>query len=327
MPPSSPAPRPHPRPGLRASAADSRWVAGARLRYRGSTPETFLHRLKALDFATTITLIGATALLSALPFVILVDALLANRQIEDDLTHHMGLNDQAAGIVDGLFQNPSFQSIPAIVLALLFSLAGMIGLAGMVQRLYEQTFARPHHRSRGQLPRRLLWIVSLCGWFALDSLLGAATRELPGGLVVDALAVMVVATAFFWVSMRLLLGRDVPPRDLLIPAAASALFWLVLKVVAALYFSATIINDSRLYGPVGVIFSLLTWFTAIAAVIVLGALTGEVWQHRGRVPDPEEVAEEQVDQQEGPPPAVPVQQLAAAAPEESEPLVSHREDP
>src|SRR4051794_27446496 len=67
----------------------------------------------------------------------------------------MGLDDQAARIVDGLFQNPSFQSIPAIVLALLFSLAGMVGLAGMVQHLYEQTFAQPHRRSRGQLPRLL----------------------------------------------------------------------------------------------------------------------------------------------------------------------------
>ena len=315
-PPPSSAPRPRPPThGLRASAADSRWVAGARRRYRGSTPERFVQRLKGMNFATTITVMGATALLSALPFVILIDALLADQGIEDDLTHHMGLDDQAARIVDGLFQNPSFQSIPAIVLALLFSLAGMVGLAGMVQHLYEQTFAQPHRRSRGQLPRLLLWIVILCGWFALDSFIGGATRRLPGGPVFDAIVVLILATGFFWVSMRVLLDRDVPPRTLVLPSAASALFWLGLKVFAALYFSTTIINDSRLYGPVGVIFSLLTWFTAIAAVIILGAMTGEVWQHRGRT---EHAADE-------PPPAIPTQQPSAQASEQSESVALHRQ--
>jgi membrane protein len=303
-PPSEPRPRP-PSQGLRAAAADNRWVAGARRRYRGSTPETFLQRLKDMNFATTITLIGATALLSALPFVILMDAFFANRRIEDDLTHHMGLNDRAARIVDGLFTNPSLQSVPAVVLALLFSLAGMIGLAGMVQHLYEQTFAQPHHKSRAQLPRLLLWVVTLCVWLALDSLIGAATGGLPGGPVLDALAVLVGATAFFWASMLLLLGRHVPARTLLLPAAVSALFWVGLQVFASLYFSATIINDNRLYGPVGVIFSLLTWFTAIAAVIILGAMTGEVWRQRRHAKPPE-----------GPPPAGPARQPTAPVPEQ-----------
>jgi len=41
--------------------------------------------------------------------------------------------------------------------------------------------------------------------------------------------------------------------------------------------------DSRLYGTIGVVFTLLTWFIAIGAVIMLGALVGATWdQRKGR---------------------------------------------
>ena len=89
-----------------------------------------------------------------------------------------------------------------------------------------------------------------------------------------------MTTLFFWVSMRLLLHGKVSNHVLLLPAVVSALFWLALQVFAGLYFSSTIISDSRLYGPVGAIFSLLTWFIAVAAVVILGALTGDVWRQR-----------------------------------------------
>jgi membrane protein len=49
------------------------------------------------------------------------------------------------------------------------------------------------------------------------------------------------------------------------------------------YFSSAIISDSRLYGTIGVVFTLLTWFIAIGAVIVLGAVAGATWdQRKGR---------------------------------------------
>jgi membrane protein len=54
----------------------------------------------------------------------------------------------------------------------------------------------------------------------------------------------------------------------------TALFWLGLELFSSVYFSATIISDSRLYGTIGVVFSLLTWFIAIGAVVVLGAVGG-----------------------------------------------------
>ena len=77
----------------------------------------------------------------------------------------------------------------------------------------------------------------------------------------------------------LLAGR-LPWRRLLRPAIVTALLWIGLELFSSVYFSSSIISDSRLYGTIGVIFSLITWFIAIGAVIVLGAVAGATWDQR-----------------------------------------------
>jgi hypothetical protein len=72
-----------------------------------------------------------------------------------------------------------------------------------------------------------------------------------------------------------IVGRRVRPA-----AIATALFWVGLGVFAAFYFSSTIVDDSKTYGPIGVTFTLVTWFIAIGAVLTLGAVVGAIWQRR-----------------------------------------------
>jgi uncharacterized BrkB/YihY/UPF0761 family membrane protein len=50
--------------------------------------------------------------------------------------------------------------------------------------------------------------------------------------------------------------------------------------VSSAYFSSVVIEDSRTFGSIGVVFTLLTWFILIGSVIVLGAARGTVWQQR-----------------------------------------------
>ena len=253
-------------------------MTGARHRFEGSAAQECARRLRGLHFVNVITLFGAMFLLSALPFIILMGSF-ANRRIDHDLTHHLGLNAHAARIVEQLFQASSAHSTSAIVLALALTGAGIVGVAGCVQGIYEQVFGLAH-RSAGVIPRLVLWIAGLFGWFLVDNVISTATHHLPAHLVLDAVAVLLATVAFFWWSMHLLLAGNMPWRALLWPAVFTAALWIGLQVFAAFYFSSTITSDSRLYGNVGVIFSLITWFIAIGAVIVLGALTGDIWQHR-----------------------------------------------
>jgi uncharacterized BrkB/YihY/UPF0761 family membrane protein len=41
-----------------------------------------------------------------------------------------------------------------------------------------------------------------------------------------------------------------------------------------------LIDDSKTYGTIGVVFTFLSWFILIGVVIVLGAACGAVWQKR-----------------------------------------------
>lgn len=262
----------------------SRVVAASRRRYEGSAAEEFGRRLKGINLFTTITMFGATFLMSTLPLIILVSAL-ASRRVEDGLAEHLGLNARAAHVVRQLFQHSPQHSVAAMALALLIGFAGSIGLAQIVQTGYEQIFDQSHP-GRGNLVRWLLWIAALCIWLGVDIVANAAAQGLWGGWALDGLAALTASIGFFWWSMHLLLGGQLPWRRLLVPAVVTAVLWVGLEVLGALYFSSSITKDSRLYGAIGGVFSLITWFIAIDVVVVVGALAGDVGQSRWHRPRP-----------------------------------------
>jgi len=63
-------------------------------------------------------------------------------------------------------------------------------------------------------------------------------------------------------------------------ALTTALMWIGLGVFASFYFSSTIVSDSKTYGAIGVVFTLVTWFIAMGAVLTLGAVVGVLWEKR-----------------------------------------------
>lgn len=255
----------------------ARPVTVARRRYEKSAARALLDRLKDLQLGTTMTVFGASFLLSALPFMILLSSF-ANRHVEDDLASHLGLNAQATAILDRLFDRTPTRSAGPVALAVLFTSIGTVGIAGIVRSVYRQIFGTAS--GSGDLWRLLVWTGGLLAWLAVDSVVSGATHHVPAGVLLDGFVTLIVSTAFFWWSMHFLLAGQLPWRRLLLPAVLSAVLWLCLEVFAALYFSSTIASDSRLYGTVGVVFSLLTWFMAVALVVVLGALIGQMWQER-----------------------------------------------
>jgi membrane protein len=91
-----------------------------------------------------------------------------------------------------------------------------------------------------------------------------------GGPVAQGLVIYAGTAVFFWWTMHFLPAGRVPWRRLIHAAILTALFWIGLELFSSAYFSPAITSDSRLYGTIGVVFALLTWFIGIGAVIVLG---------------------------------------------------------
>src|SRR5205085_6893184 len=100
------------------------------------------------------------------------------------------------------------------------------------------------------------------------------------GPVVEDLVRFLAAMLFFWWTMHFLLARRTPWRVLIRPALVTAILWLALALFSSISLSSNIVSDSKLYGTIGVVFTLLTWFILIATVVVLGAALGAVWQDR-----------------------------------------------
>jgi len=255
-------------------------VAAVRSRLADSWVGDCTERLKAADFFNATMLIGATTLLSVLPFLIVVSSL-AHQRIDDDLSRHIGLDSEGARIVRGLFPTAPDHDTGSIVTALVVGLAGTLVTVNLVQGLYERIF-RVEHRGWRDVGRYLVWVGGLLGALVVAGLTYGAVRDV-GGLVLLGPWRVVVATAFFWWGMHFLLAGRVGWRTLLRPAFVTAVFWVGLAVFSWAVFSSTIVSDSRLYGTIGVVFTLLTWFIAIGAVVVLGAAVGATWdERRGR---------------------------------------------
>ena len=250
----------------------------ARNRFEGSLAQSFLLRLKALDFANQAMLFGAGLLVSLLPLVILLSAF-ASQRVDDNISLRLGLDRRAAGIVDHLFTSAPATLNAATATSLLFLTAGMLAVASSLQQIYEKVF-RQDHRGMQAMYRPVTWIVVLGVAVVTEA---AAERPVTANWAGDWLAppvTIAIMTPFFWWTMHFMLAGRVRWRTLRPLAIITAFLYGGFGIFSKFYFSDTIITDSKTYGTIGAVFGITTWFIAIGAVIILGAVAGAVWEDR-----------------------------------------------
>ena len=270
-----PAAEPGPPP---SSASRYKALVWARDRFEGSLAQRFLTRLTALDFADQAMLFGAGLLVSLLPFVILLSAF-ASQRVDDDISLRLGLDRKAAGIMDHLFTAAPATLNAATATSLLFLIFGMLAVASSLQQIYEKVFGQDHHRGPQNLGRLLIWIAVLGAAVVAESLAERPVSAAGGGWLAPLVTVGIM-TPFFWWTMHFLLAGRVPWRTLLPSAIITGVLYGGLGAFSKFYFSETIISDSKTYGTIGAVFSIMTWLIAIGAVIILGAVAGAVGEDR-----------------------------------------------
>jgi membrane protein len=258
-----------------------RSVDAVRTRYEGSWAQAIVVQLKALHVFDWTTIFGAELLWSALPFMILLSSL-ADERIDDDLSRHIGLNSHGAHIVRTLFRDTLTHAFVPIATGLLFALAGVFAVVSSLQLLYERAFEQ-EHRGWRDLPRYFVYVAVLVGFLIADGILAGPVRRAVGP-VGQTLSMFVAVAIFLAWTIHFLLAGRVPWRRVIGAALVTALLWLGLSLFSSVYFSSVVIDDSRMYGPIGVVFTFLTWFILVGTVIVLGAACGAVWERRHQAP-------------------------------------------
>jgi membrane protein len=255
-----------------------RRTEAARAKFAGSSAEHLWQRLDSMDFINRGMLFAATLLLCFFPFLIIVNAL-AGRSAAAGLARHLGLNQQAAADVSQLFTSSTATSSAITGTAWIFFILGGVAAATAIQQLYERAFELEARGMKDML-RRLIWLAVLVGSSALAGWAGPSLHHVGGPVLLGLIGLMGL-TGFWWFSLWLLLGGRIPWKDLFPSAVATAVSWLGMEVVFSFTFSSEIITDDKKYGPIGVVFALMSWLIAIGVVIILGAVFGVVWRERG----------------------------------------------
>jgi membrane protein len=248
-------------------------------RYQGSAAQDVVKGLGDVEFGNWIILFGASFLLSVLPLILLLSAF-ANSRVDDNIATRLGLSQKNAHVVDSLFKASHAGWGFGVVLALVFSLAGTIAVARSIQKLYQRIFDQPDVRGWANVLRCLVWAVVAALEVYVDALISRPLRDLPAGRVFLGLGNLVIATALFWWGLHWLLRGKESWRRLLPAGLATGVFWVGLGAFASVYFPSTLSTDNHLYGAIGVVFDLVTWFVAMGAVITLGALVGHIYNIR-----------------------------------------------
>lgn len=267
----------------RLKAGANKVLAPAKKRYSGSFAEQHWNRLSEVDFINKGMLFAAVLLLCAFPFYIVVNSL-AGHSAANGIARRLGLNQHAAADVSHVFAPASSTSAALSGLAYVFFILGGIAAAAAVTDLYQQVFQL---KARGikNLPQELAWLAVVIGGSLVMGRVGPAVHAAVGPFVY-VLGVGYFAL-FWWFTMWLLLAGRVRWRTLLPAAIATAICWIGMEVVFALTFSSDIVSDDNKYGPVGVVFALMSFFIAIGVVIIIGAVFGVVWQERKHPASPE----------------------------------------
>jgi membrane protein len=234
-------------------------------KYSGSSADVLWRRLNSVDFLNQGMIFAGTLLLCAFPFLIVADSL-AGRSTANGLGRRLGLNQQASDDVGNLFTS-SHETVASVTgVAWVFLILSGFAVAAALQGLYQRIFGLDSRTTR-DMPRALIWMVLEVAWLYLAGLIGPPVRA--AGPVVFAIVGLVAFTSFWWFTMWLLLAGRIPWRSLLPNAVATGVFFLGMEADFAVTFSGMVTSNNEKYGPIGIVFCLMSFLIAIGVVVIL----------------------------------------------------------
>jgi membrane protein len=193
------------------------------------------------------------------------------------VARRLGLSAQATRDLQSLFGGTSVERSSTTWVGATVTLLSAYAWPTALQKGHELAWQLPSRGRRG-IWRPLVWLVVV--------LAAAAAMVVVGGLVQDgspltALLLVPVVFAWTWWTQHLLLGGRVGWRPLLAGAVAMTVGLYALRVGAQLTLSSAISLNFHRYGPIGIVFVLLSWFIGFGVVMLGGAVVGaELWEVR-----------------------------------------------
>jgi membrane protein len=241
-------------------------------------------RVTAVRLADQALILAALAMMLLIPLLITTIAVVplgSRTGAPMEYGQRLGLTPTALRQVQQLFPAPGTIRGATTPIGVLLTVLTAYSWPKALQRGYELIWGLPRLGRRG-LWRPLLWVVV----FSLGALALLAAGSLGGGVAWE-LARWVLGApllvGFLWWGQHLLLGGRVGWRPLLPGAVLTAAGLFAFRGFTELFFSDAIDSNYRQYGPIGIVFTLLSWLIVLSVVMLGGAVIGAVVSERRTV--------------------------------------------
>jgi membrane protein len=241
-------------------------------------------RFAQADLANQALILAALGFALLVPVLVTLAALLPLGSAESlpaGVASRLGLSPDAVTALQRLFPTRAAVRGASTAFGTVFTLLSAYAWPTALQRGMEIAWGVPSRGWRG-LWRPLVWLTAFVA-------VGAVLIALPPSHALAepwrTLLLLVLAAplvfGWAWWTQHFLLRRAVSWRLLLPGAIAMTAGLLVLRVAAAVFLSSAIIHNYRQYGPLGIVFMLLSWLTAFSFVMLGGPMLGAaLHEHR-----------------------------------------------
>jgi membrane protein len=245
---------------------------------RAGLPGRILGRLVEVRFLDRTVNLAAQAFSAILPLFIVVSTISPHPGGDSPgafLARRLGLTaDDVSSLQVAVAPPPSARAsigVLGVVLAVLTATS----FARALQRSYELAWRLPRAGLRAAW-RALALVIGLALYVELLFLFGRLVRGVPAGTLLEDLVTLAGACALWTGSGWILLGGRVRLRLLAAGGLLTAVGFAVLRRLSAFYLPTLVIGNQQQFGLLGVAFTLFSWLSACAFVIVVATVIGAV---------------------------------------------------
>jgi membrane protein len=237
-----------------------------------------LGRLVEVRFLDRTVILAAQAFSAILPLFIVV-ATISPKPGDDSpgafLARRLGLAAEDVSSLQSVVAPPPSARASIGVVGVILALLTATSFARALQRSYELAWRLPRAGLRAAW-RPLALVIGLAVYVELLFLFGRLVRGVPAGTLLEDLVTFAGGWALWSGSGWILLGGRVRLRLLAAGGLLTTVGFTVLRRLSAFYLPTLVASNQQQYGLLGVAFTLYSWLSACAFIIVVATAVGAV---------------------------------------------------
>ncbi|MFH8387619.1 YhjD/YihY/BrkB family envelope integrity protein [Kitasatospora sp. NPDC018058] len=264
----------------------SAWLRGRTATLRDAPfPRRLLAQLVHIRVLDVATRLAAQAFLTAIPVLFVLAAFMPHEvrnSVSESLRTVLGLHgaslDEIKQVLQAGGQTTTAKAFGGV--GVLVTLISATSCSRVLQRLCERSWHLPHLSGRLAAWRWLAWLLV---WLVGLTVQGQVRSGFGVGRGLGVFLYLVTATLLWWWTQHLLLGGRVPWLPLLPGAALTSAGLTALASGSQLYIPRSLNHSVAQFGPLGLVFTLLSWLIVVFTAITLGIGIGYVVAGQGRL--------------------------------------------